>query len=92
LIALQCCPLGKGVVSDEQLLANRMDTRYGVRDVLGQPVPKRRAKIEAIVLVLGLNEHVGVDEAGGQLITPISCPSLLKVSDLLMPSIQNASL
>ena len=59
--------------------------------LFNQPLPERRAEVEAIVQILGLNENVRIKMVCGQSTTPISRPRLLKVEVLEMPSIRNAS-
>jgi len=57
-----------------------------------EPIPKTRAKIQSIVQVLGLNEHVGVKKVRNQIGTPRLLPSSWKVLSLEKPRSRKASL
>ncbi len=57
-----------------------------------EPLPERRTEIQTVVQVLGLNEHVGVQQVGHGTPTPKLRPSSLKVACFEKPSIRKASL
>ena len=73
-------------------ISNPLDTRDRTGAILfHQPNPRGRAEIEAIVQILGLDEHIRTDKIGGHSTTPTSRPRSWKVSVFLTPNILNAS-
>ena len=85
-------PRRQGVCARRDLVAASLDAVDIAASVLGdQPVPESGAEIEAVVEVLGLDEHVCVQQVGHQTATPTLRPSSWKVESLEKPSIRSAS-
>src|SRR6185312_7161919 len=85
-------PIGQRVSVAAQLIEHRRNAEHLARPVPGeQPVPKRRTEVEPVVVVLGLDEHVGIEQVrhqtGRSRLRPISC----RVSTFEIPSILKAS-
>ena len=82
----------KIVATGLQFIAHLVDACDAASTVLcDQPVPERRAEIEAVMQVLRLDEDVGVEQVAGHPMTPTSRPILLNVSVFLTPSMRKAS-
>jgi hypothetical protein len=57
------CPVGELIGNRSKLVADLLEAEDPAPFVRGnQPIPKRRAEVEAVVEVLGLHEDVGVQQ------------------------------
>lgn len=84
-------PIRQLVAVTKEFLGNLLDAEdLAVRIGVHQPVPEGRYDIQAVVLVLGLDEHVGVEQVTHP-VTPSFSVNSWKVDSFLKPSIWNAS-
>src|SRR5579862_213956 len=84
-------PRGEFVGAAKQLVADSLDAEHRPGAVgLVEPIPEAGAEVEAVVQVLRLDEHIGVEEIGHQS-TPRRVASSWKVESFLKPSIWKAS-
>ena len=81
--------LMRGSMGDEVVVGDLAENLVR-RVVLDQPVPERRAEVEAVVEVLPLDEDVRVQEVAHQA-TPSVRPSSRNVASFLTPSMRKAS-